>query len=116
MRASFFREQQRYRLQLYIIKVYDRSFIAAHVPRAVKAVVSPFFGSGGVEFELVHTRKNLRVRGSDGDAALVSLYPLIDPIIIWLLGTITVPGHIIIVPRGPINWVKEVLGLSGSPC
>ena len=54
---------------------YDRrEFIAGHVPREVFQIVSPFFGSGAVELELIRQRRNLRVVGFDGDKALVNFW------------------------------------------
>eukprot|EP00419_Tripos_fusus_P049383 CAMPEP_0172824628 /NCGR_PEP_ID=MMETSP1075-20121228/18133_1 /TAXON_ID=2916 /ORGANISM="Ceratium fusus, Strain PA161109" /LENGTH=438 /DNA_ID=CAMNT_0013665939 /DNA_START=37 /DNA_END=1353 /DNA_ORIENTATION=+ len=50
---------------------YDaRRLIAWCVPAEARRVVSPFFGSGAVELELVRSRLNLHIEGSDLDCAL----------------------------------------------
>mmetsp|Transcript_133334 Transcript_133334/g.414616 ORF Transcript_133334/g.414616 Transcript_133334/m.414616 type:complete len:439 (-) Transcript_133334:62-1378(-) len=48
-----------------------RQLIAWHVPVEVAEVVSPFLGSGAVEFALLRQRPSLRVAGSDLDEGLV---------------------------------------------
>lgn len=52
-------------------KYKHRNFIAGHVPAETTEVVSPFFGSGAVELELLRHRADVRIHASDLDVALV---------------------------------------------
>lgn len=51
-----------------------REVIAKYVPKKVSTVVSPFFGSGAVEFQLLRERPDLKVLASDLDKALVTFW------------------------------------------
>lgn len=52
-------------------KYKHREFIARHVPAETTEVVSPFFGSGAVELEILRRRPDVRIRASDFDISLV---------------------------------------------
>ncbi|CAE8619030.1 unnamed protein product [Polarella glacialis] len=57
-------------------KFQARSLILACIPMEVQVreVVSPFFGSGAAELELLRERRHVKVRASDADAALVNFW------------------------------------------
>ncbi|CAE8595829.1 unnamed protein product [Polarella glacialis] len=55
-------------------KFQARSLILACIPLEVQEVVSPFFGSGAAELELLRERRHVKVRASDADAALVNFW------------------------------------------
>ena len=51
-----------------------REFIAQYVPQEASVVLIPFFGSGVVEFQLLRSRPQIHIHGSDLHIALVAFW------------------------------------------